>query len=773
MKKRTVLLIALLILVLGPTRTLAQAQTGRQPLAQTTPTPAPPNAPGVPQGDEISLSLLGYTEETLFGPYDTFTYVFSLPSNWQLSGDARLDLAFNVYVSEMTTTEEAQATPAPWVVDGSLEIFVNDQFIEAIPLNQSGEHTATVQVPLAALQAIPPGESHQLTFELTAGGSCDVFDQHTRVAIHPYTKLIFPHTLTEPVLNLALLPRPIYQNAFVPDQALLVVPDQPTAEELSAAMDVAAAFGGMSNGKLALQLRTNSAVTPEERETHHLIFVGKPEGLSLLQQVQGLPAGASAEAFAQAGAQAGDGVVQMAASPWNPAFVVLVVSGRDDSGVVKAAQAVSTGEVLPTGQPNLALVAEVRPQGPQQVPQGIDHTLEELGYGDRKLWRVGFSATEYRFFIPPGKHLGPEAYLDLVISHSKLLNYDLSGLIIQLNGKDIGSVKFDDTNADYSRIHIPLPEAVVITGYNKLRINAQLVPNDPCVDPRLGATWVRIWPETTLHLPLVEGTLFETPTIRFDLGRFPVPFSLDPLLETTALIVPQGDAVAWDVAAQIAYYLGERVDPAQARLVVHYADAVPEETRTSRHLLLVGVPSTLPLLKEVNGTLPAPVDWQTNRATLKALPVEYRFPPEAPLGFVELVTSPWNKDRVLIAALGSTADGVRAAGQALTDPTLRAALSGDFALVVEGRVLSSESRTSTLYALPAIQQTPEAEASTLPQPTAPIQRRPLWVLPALGVSLLAMLLVIAYVLWRTLARQRQREEPWGRVAEIEHPTEEE
>ncbi len=739
-----------LVLLITP----AYAQDDNPPTPSPSPSPSPTPTLAVEQvGDEVPFNLLGYTEEILFGPFDTFTYTFSLPANWEVTSAAEVRLAFNVFTSGQGTVVLPDGTPVAEIIDGSLQIFFNGELVDTILLEQSGERVETIIIPVTALQAVNPGESHQLIVELDAGGSCDEFDLRTRVAIHSYSKMTFPHTVTEPVTSLALLPRPIYQNSFLPDQALLIIPDNPTQSELQAAMAVASGFGGMTNGNLLLSLRASSQVSTDELSANHVIMVGKAESLPWIGSVN-LPAGADSAAFSAAGAQPGDGVVQMAVSPWNASNVVLVATGMDDEGVLKAGKAISTGQLLSGDQENLSLVANVRPDAAIAVETRLDQTLGDLGYSDKKLWRVGFSATEYRFYIPPGKTLDDGAYFDLILSHSKLLNYDLSGLVISVNGKDVGSVKFSDLTADYAQVRVVIPTTTVFTGYNKLRINAELIPNNYCVDPNLGSTWVRIWPESTLHMPLVDSAVSGVMAARFDLGDFPSPFTLDPVLGTTALVLPQGDPQAWDVAAQVAFYLGDVVNPNVSDITAYYADSVPEEIKGSRHLMLIGVPSTLPLLSEFNDALPSPVDMASNTVSTSVLQVDYRIPAGSSMGYIELMTSPWNSNNVLVAVLGNSAEGVRFAGTALTDGNLRAGLAGNFSLVLGTQVLSADTRPATSDFATTASLPGAGETSPLvAQPTEPIQGRPAWVLPAMGVALGGMLLVIIFAAIGSLRRR--------------------
>ena len=702
--------------------------------------------PTVQSGDEIYFNLLDYTEEVLYGPFDTFTYTFSLPANWEITQAGEVRLAIKIFtVGENAvgaTADSAADTLAAQLentIDGSLQVFFNDQVLDTILLEQSGERVVTIPIPLETIEALEPGRDHQLIVELDAGGSCDEFDLRTRVAIHPYSLFNFPHTINTPTTDLALLPRPIFQNSFLPDQALLIFPDNPSISELQAAFTVASGFGTLTGGRLELALRSNSQVTPDELGQNHLIFVGKPASLSLLGSVA-FPVEPGESALGSQGAQTGDGIIEMAVSPWNSNYVALLATGIDDMGVLKAAAAVSSGQILTGDQENFVIVANIAPAA-ANIEQRLDQTFADLGYADRKLWRVGYSVTEYEFYLPPGQVLDNNAYLDLLFSHSKLMNYDLSGMVVTMNGKDIGSIKFNDDNADYNQIRINIPPTTTYPGYNKVRVSAELIPQDYCIDPRLGSTWVRIWPESTLHIPTSPQVVSTAQS--FGLDTYPAPYSLHPLLSSTALIVPAGDPAAWEVAAKVAFDLGNQADPAITDLSAAFADSVPDEILGGRNLILVGLPSSLALLSEVNSALPAPLDMNSNTITKNVLEVDYRIPTGSSVGYLEIITSPWNADHVLLAVLGSNVTGLQLAGDALSNPELRTGLAGNFSIVVNDQILSADTREIAAYEVPQAGDAAEETALTDLMPETPVQGRAPWILPTMAGVLVLILIVIA------------------------------
>ena len=136
----------------------------------------------------------------------------------------------------------------------------------------------------------------------------------------------------------------------------------------------------------------------------------------------------------------------MVHSPWTAQRVVLLVSGNTDAAVVKAAQAVSTGVLRSHTAPNISVIQRVQ-TSIQELSQQSDFTLLDRGYNNTLLKRHGTNSVTYNFYIPPDKILGADAYFELVYGNSALLDYGRSGLVIQVNGQPIGSVRFSDTSA--------------------------------------------------------------------------------------------------------------------------------------------------------------------------------------------------------------------------------------------------------------------------------------------------------------------------------------
>jgi cellulose synthase operon protein B len=418
--------------------------------------------------------------------------------------------------------------------------------------------------------------------------------------------------------------------------------------------------------------------------------------------------------------------------------------------------------------PALAVIEQVQPN-PVKVSVPVDQTLADLN-----LYSAGITATaaqtiktlrfassvssaSYRFYIPPGQTVDPTAYFDLVFGNSSLLNYARSGLVVSINGQPIGSVRLSDATSAQSNNHVQIniPATVVIPGYNRLDIKATLIPTDVCVAPQLDGLWVTIWPDSNLHMPLVPSQV--TPLSTVDLSAYPAPFSFQPTLATTAFVLPHDNLDAWRSALRIAGFLGNRSNGALFTLAAFYGDELKGTDRANYNLLVIGQPSQLPIVSEMNGSLPAPFDPSSDVAIEGNMQVKFNIPATSPMGYVQLFNSPWNQNNLVIAALGNSPQGVFWAASALVDAPLRSRLAGNFAAISGTQVVTTDTRLSpyATLATPAVGENVIPGVNTKLDLTPPPANQPGWILPALYLTSALILLVSVVAIVSAWLRSRK------------------
>lgn len=724
------------------------------PLQEPTPT-----ATGIGAGAVIRFDMLGQSDALLRGPYGTMNIRFGLPANWAFEEGGSLQLI----VTANLITDAPQTVADGQFIGSTLNVTFNNDAVATIPLLAGSNVTYDIPVPLTALDSPFDDGRHELTLFLDAGNDCTDTTRHTSIVISSSSHFTIPYAEQAPILDLTHLPRPIFQrDSIFPVNAVLVVPDAPTAQEMQAALTVATSFGRMSGGEMDISLVPQSGLTQEMRTDSQLIFVGKPATLPLLQGVP-MPSPVQSNAFSAPGMQQDDGVLQLALSPWNTGRAMLVVGGNSDAGVIKAAQALSNEQIQTIGDHNLALIANVVPpstpnQGNALLPQET-RSFTELGYSTLTMNGVGRTESFLRFTLPPGFVAAGDTYLDLMFNHSGLLDFARSGLTVFMNGNLIGSVLLSQETATTTTQRIKIPLSSLSTNNNELRFQVDLAPLSQCSFLDSSNLWLTILPESVLNLPLRPATA-GTVALR-DLSSFPYPFTSEPTLSSLAFVLSKDDPSTWDTAARIAAQLGRQAAGALFNLAVAYDGEVPDDIRENRNLIVIGLPANLQLLSEINDSLPAPFEEGTNIAVLQGQQVAYRFPAESDLGFLELLSSPWNSERVILAVVGSSPNGVRLSGDALTNTILRSRLKGNFVLVNGESLSVADTRTglglasmgdtaSAAPQIPPVDATPVAESLTTIFGTE-VDWIPL-VVGALLIAIVIVMLIAAFTRRRVVTR---------------------
>lgn len=697
----------------------------------------------------VRLDELNIRETALTGPFDARFFSVNLPADWQLQSGASLQLDMETLLTSPTITDTVS------FYGGSLEVQFNNIVIGRIFLNRSGSQVITIPISDTALVSTRLDGSHSLNFILDAGINCGN-DYQTTVLIRAATSLFLPHTLEPIVPDLKMLPRPIIQNSpLQKTSAVIVVPDKPTAAELQAAFTVAAKAGSLTSSRFMVPLFAEGVITPTVRNNTSLIYVGKADSFTDLAEVE----------FSQTDvdAQAGDGIVQMAVSTWNERYGVLLISGADDAGVVKAAQAFSTGTIRSTLDPSTAVIVDVRSPyvltdtiGLQvsNVPSTgltLRQTLFDLGYKNQVETGIGGHTFDFFIDMPAGFETTDAASFDVLFTHSALLDYSVSALQIKINDQPLSSIQLSDETAERGATSITFPRGTLNVGRNKISIISNLSARTPCVDPNLAGIWLKIRGESVLNLAL-RPTQTRSVVVR-SLATFQEPLTISPTLKNLAFVVNDNDPDSWTNAGRLAFDLGDRLDPSFIELSTVFPSGI-DGVKAEHDLVVVGQPSTLPIIQDLNPTLPAPFAAGSDHPTFGNSRVIYRIKPETPLGYLSLSASPWNPIRSVLLVAGNTTASKQWAVNALVTDRLRSRLNGTIA-VINGEQTTVEDPSSATTTGDLLANVPQNQTTVEARPV-PVQPRATWILFAIAFIALLMGLILGYMGLRIMRQRRER-----------------
>lgn len=466
-----------------------------------------------------------------------------------------------------------------------------------------------------------------------------------------------------------------------------------------------------------------------------------------------------------------DGIIQELIAPWDVTRAILVVTGLSDAAVARASLALSSENYFPGMRGAFALIQESHFNPLVSSPaQAADFTLADLGYEDSLL--EGFSQeTEYYFELPIGWQLNEGSFVDLVFSHSQLLSYANSEINVRLNGKPLTTAPLTQESASQGLLHLAIRPGQLARGKsNRLTIQAQLYPLNQC---GYASLWLQISNSSRLHLERTEQTGI------LNLTYYPHPLDQQPDLGDLLFVLPSEPQInEWEPALQLSAALGKSAGGStlqpEVALGLGHATSLTETTWASYHLLAIGRPSRNPLLQQVNAELPQPFRPGSDGIEQRLDQVIFRLPQDLSLGLVQLLISPLDRNRALLAVTGTTDAGLAdAVNLLLTRPW---DLYGNLALIQETTLHSIDSRTLTssgtanavLTAVPemtatvTVTPTPTplppptstpAQATTTPAPAA-TNTMPRWLLPFIAAITVIIVGILVFALWQGRRRTR-------------------
>lgn len=294
------------------------------------------------------------------------------------------------------------------------------------------------------------------------------------------------------------------------------------------------------------------------------------------------------------------------------------------------------------------------------------YRFADLGYGDRTA-RTMYGGLDYFFPVPAGEEPLEGARLELVYSHSPLLEPERSTMTIIVNGLSVQSVRLTPETRTRATLTVPLPLSVFGGDgfFVQVRFHMRLT-RDECEETRNPALWATIHGDSLLALPTRPIGAYRLE--QFERLFAPPPAERPPL----ALVIPAAPSPEeLEAAGLVAFQLGRRAAAIRADPRLEIFTTPPD-----RASVIVG---SAPALAQL---LPwGAVDWDGRAVTLAGVPI--------PANHGVLALAEGGTPRLLIT--GATPAAVRRAAQALNGPERRALMDGAYAAVTDAIIPASSS----------------------------------------------------------------------------------
>ncbi|MDP3720934.1 MAG: cellulose biosynthesis cyclic di-GMP-binding regulatory protein BcsB, partial [Anaerolineaceae bacterium] len=421
-------------------------------------------------------------------------------------------------------------------------------------------------------------------------------------------------------------------------------PADPSVGELQAAMVLAAGIGQISNGETIAEVITLADFRPAASTRQNVILVANTDSLKSLSL-------SSLGITTDFQVNASEGLIYFFKSAGGYA---LLVSG-DETGLVKAAQAVSADQVIAGGDAKTMLVSGINPVA---AATGLeDMTLDDLGVGELVFTKPNSLSQSFDFFVPAGNKVRADASFDLVISHSQQLDYLRSGLQMLVNGYPAVSLRLTDNTSNQAMFKLIMPANLVHAGRNTVEFVADLYTRDLCTAPTANMAWMRVSSSSLLHMPLeaaIGGSL-----VSKNFGDFPNAFLTGFGLDNVLIQVAPGEFGNIQAAAKLAGWLGAGL-PDHTILQLHagYADAIDPTLAANASMILVGAPSDFVGLTEKTQFPSLVFDEQNLLSDRSALEMVTRPQAGQDAGYLAIRGYDATTSKVLLAVLGSTPAGL-------------------------------------------------------------------------------------------------------------------
>ena len=469
----------------------------------------------------------------------------------------------------------------------------------------------------------------------------------------------------------------------MPDPITIVLPSDPTSEDLTAALSIATELARLGRARPLPNVRLvrASAVTAQTRDETNLVVIGTPEANpEIARLVPKLPLPFDGSRFYRPDGSAvprDSAVIAYVESPVNPERTVLLASGGSPLAIRRAGITLSSERLLATLSGAFTIVSEaveIREEVAIPPVTRIRRTLEELGVGEISVAGAGVQAAAMGFLAPPP---GVDNTFRLEMTHSALL-MDISTVDLLVNRVLVAGFELDWVSTGTGAVTVEIPRAALKAGYNTLLFRFQLIVDEHlnCGDLINLAEWVTILRSSVLDLEVGRP---EAP----DFSSLPHPF-LTPDGWGNAVIVANPidnlDGLVW-----LMLELG-RISPSDENWVrVVTPDEVDEAMRKDHDLLLYGTFGANSYFDEVMEVMPLRFDAEVGLILQGRAGELLGARGATDLAVLQIAASPFNPERRVLMVAATSPDLLMASAEAIAPMDL----AGNLATITEDGEIST------------------------------------------------------------------------------------
>lgn len=575
-----------------------------------------------------------------------------------------------------------------------VEVYINEMFATTFIPKHGKDNVVLINIPpamLAQQRTLNPFNEFNIRFLYQANWD-DNCEYQGVFAIHDRSKFILNYLTVDPVqTSLIDYTNVLFQNSFLQEDLLIVVPDEPSAAVSEAVVNISEDIANRSTGNIKMQVVKAGQTSPAMLTKSSIMVVGTPKDNSLQQQVYSRNSilfglmGDNQVAHRGKALDKDEGLLQILKSPYNAKYYLLSVTGNSDKAIERAYRGLINPSPGMTDFYSIERADVPFAHSPGYIETG-EILFTNLAIRERTYYGIGEHEMFVSFYVPINWKLEDNTALILNYAYSENLSPKNSSVSISLNQKMLGSLPIDHQKAGDKQFIIPLQKENLRFGeVNTLLLNAIISAPIECSDYRDAGFWLTVRDTSTIYLP---HTITE--------DRNEMPILLNPLYhlayQSDLLISIPEKVTDLELSglASLGYYLG-KLSPVD--LAIHVAKPGMEvENQNSMNQLLVGLPSTNPRIRALNDQLPQKftADADTLQESIGGTP--YRIPSDVSIGLIEVIPNLETKSSAISIVTGTTAEGLDWAMKAFSVPENRYEMTGDLIYVYQDRMLALQSQ---------------------------------------------------------------------------------
>ena len=418
--------------------------------------------------------------------------------------------------------------------------------------------------------------------------------------------------------------------------------------------------------------------------------------------------------------------IEMIDHPGNPYMKLLVVFGRDDKDLLKAAQGIASGNILFRGDSvTVDEVKPLRPRVPYDAPNWV-RTDRPVTFGELKTYEQQLQSTglepasiNLSLNLPPDLYLMRSTGIDMDLKYRYTMPpvKDSSRMDISLNNQFLQSFNLDSTQ-DVNKLMLRLPvlqglldgkndisiPALRLGAMNQLRFDFQYMNPMPggtlenCITFQPVQNHVVIGDDSTIDFSDYYHFL-PMPDLR-TIANAGFPFTRMADLSDTVIVMPKTPSEAQvSTLLNTVGVVGGQTGLAGTSMTI--VDEGSQIKSKDADLLLIGsIPQQLKDDKHIDLLVNATQSWVKTPVRHHDLPsiymdeddrqasVQTGITSSGPMAAVVGFESPYYKQRSVIALLADSASGYNLLNGALNDSGKRAAMFGSVSVIRESGVSS-------------------------------------------------------------------------------------